>query len=596
MLLSLEHPAEWRAIDAESGSEHFSGDDGFFRLSAIASGGMTLNELARAETEHVLQPFGSSPVVDIWQVGGGEMRIDARKITPSADQPMMGPNQPAWGEVILEFPSPLLVNGFLADFLLLQADLDHLDAITATLKFDEQALKQSLYSVDAETPAAGICASYEQPVVPVVISAETMPDPRCIQVQPGQVLNLVNQAGIEVPLNFGNYELSLQPGEERFLNVPVGKYLAPGVHHLELGVFGSAPEIWLVPAPQTNLADQPVEQDGIIQGMPVFSPDGSMLATPTSLGVDLYDAGSLALLRCLPVETGSEFVAFSPDGNRLASGAGWHVQLWGNNQTTNVDGWTLLSEMTGSTSSPESRLVDLGFSPEGELLATGFRSQGEVIDGAILIWNAQDGSFFNSLLGMTFDFSPVHKRLVAVWQETGGSYIYSYSFSGSPTDIFQGERAFFLPDGILVAEKNNSVRLIDMNSGKTLYNFNGQPVGFSGDGSFLVLLNQGILRIYNTKDGTIATTLEGSWEQVSQLLFSPNGRFAMGVAYGCPFAEGACEAGESVDLVWRLSDGVLVQTISGDDYSTWMVFYPDIPMLLSARPGGLERLHLVEEY
>jgi hypothetical protein len=267
MALSFEYPAGWQLLDGEPGYERFDGEDGFFRLGAIASGGMSLDALARSETEHTLQPFGANPVVEEVQVAGRE----ARKITPSADQPKTEPGEPAWGEVVVELPMPALVGGFLADYVLFQADLVHLDQIAATMKFDEQPLKQSPYPAESDTPAAGICADYEQPVVNVVISAEMMPDPRCIKVTPRQVLNLVNKAGVEVPLKLGFYELLLQPGEELLLNVPVGKYLAPGVHQLELGVAGSAPEIWLVPAPEATLPEQPALQESVIQGVPVFS-------------------------------------------------------------------------------------------------------------------------------------------------------------------------------------------------------------------------------------------------------------------------------------------------------------------------------------
>ena len=58
--LGLSYPASWSLLDGDPGSEHYGGADGTFRASAIASGGMTLDELALAEANHALQPFGVS--------------------------------------------------------------------------------------------------------------------------------------------------------------------------------------------------------------------------------------------------------------------------------------------------------------------------------------------------------------------------------------------------------------------------------------------------------------------------------------------------------------------------------------------------------
>jgi len=172
---------------------------------------------------------------------------------------------------------------------------------------------------------------------------------------------------------------------------------------------------------------------GLIQGRPLFSPDGASLAVPTSRGVAFYAARTFTLQGLLEVETGAQYLAFSPDGMRLASGGGWHVQLWQKNGMAVPDDWKLLRALTGSTSSPDSTLVDLDFSPDGQLLAAGFRSPANPPDGAILMWAAQDGEFHTSMVGMTFDFSPVQPRLVAIWQGSGESTIYSYSFTGAPT-------------------------------------------------------------------------------------------------------------------------------------------------------------------
>jgi WD40 repeat protein len=324
---------------------------------------------------------------------------------------------------------------------------------------------------------------------------------------------------------------------------------------------------------------------GAIQGAPLFSPDGASLAVPTSRGVGFYDAQTLTALGLLAVDTGTEYLAFSPDGARLASGGGWHVQLWQNEGTPAPEGWKLLRALTGSTSSPDSVLVDLGFSPDGQLLAAGFRSPANPPDGAILVWEAKDGEFHTSTLGMTFDFSPVQPRLAAVWQGSDESTIYSYSFTGAPTDIFRGEQAFFSPTGLLAAEHEGDWRLIDMQNGDTLLSLNGQALAFSPEGEHLALLERGKVRLYHLPDGTQVGVMDGSWDQALQLQFSPDGQSLAGTLSGCPTGE-VCEHPMLVNAVWRLSDGMLILTLSGENYAPWITFSPDGKRLAASAPGG----------
>jgi WD40 repeat protein len=324
---------------------------------------------------------------------------------------------------------------------------------------------------------------------------------------------------------------------------------------------------------------------GAIRGAPLFSPDSLSLAVPTSRGVGFYDAQTLTVLGLLAVDTGTEYLAFSPDGTRLASGGGWYVQLWQNVSPPDSGGWKLLRALTGSTASPDSELVDLGFSPDGQSLAAGFRSPSDLPDGVILMWAAQDGEFLTSTLGMTFDFSPVQARLVAVWQGSEESTIYSYSFTGAPTDIFRGEQALFSTTGLLAVERAGDWRLIDMENGDTLLSLNGRALAFSPDGERLALLERGKVRLYRLPDGAPLGVLEGNWDQALQLQFSPDGQSLAGTLSGCPTAEGR-EYLRPYNTVWRLSDGKLILTLSGEDYASWIAFSPEGDRLVIVSSGG----------
>lgn len=126
-----------------------------------------------------------------------------------------------------------------------------------------------------------------------------------------------------------------------------------------------------------------------------FSPDSTLLASGSGDGVVLIwqvsKCASLAegcgsLLHTLkgdaPVNVGS--VAFSPDGNILASGlidGKGTVQLW------RVSDGHLLRTLEGGTEPVES----VAFSPDGALLVSGTR------DGVMRVWQVADGSLPRTL-------------------------------------------------------------------------------------------------------------------------------------------------------------------------------------------------------
>jgi hypothetical protein len=83
----------------------------------------------------------------------------------------------------------------------------------------------------AQSPAAGICASFEGEMVKVTLYAD-IPDPRCIKVRPDQKLLVVNNSHNVLQISIGEFSASLEPGEESNINTPFGDYLAAGVHQL----------------------------------------------------------------------------------------------------------------------------------------------------------------------------------------------------------------------------------------------------------------------------------------------------------------------------------------------------------------------------
>jgi len=93
-----------------------------------------------------------------------------------------------------------------------------------------------------------------------------------------------------------------------------------------------------------------------------YSPDGSLLAVASSIGIYLYDAQTLEEVRFIEINAWVTSVAFSPDGTRLASGSkDGTVRLW------RVADGTPMHTLEGHTDWVRS----VAFSPDGALLASG---------------------------------------------------------------------------------------------------------------------------------------------------------------------------------------------------------------------------------
>ncbi|MGH9941822.1 MAG: WD40 repeat domain-containing protein [Pyrinomonadaceae bacterium] len=282
-----------------------------------------------------------------------------------------------------------------------------------------------------------------------------------------------------------------------------------------------------------------------------ISPDGETLATGVIYDLNLWSISDGTLTRNLaPFNTplGVRGVVYSPDGQIVASvvsggGNSKKIHLW-----RGTDGELLRVIDTGVSFAQS---TPLAYSPDGQTIAVGFSDSDQ-----IQLRRASDGTLLDSATAsqhfpVAVAYSPDSQLLASLggrgelimWRVSSGSLIRHYSIN-SRFSVFSSAVAF---------------------------SPNGQT--FSTGGA-----------LFRTSDGAFLGEFIGHAGQVSSIAFSPDGQTQV---------TGEMKSGDRVSAarLWRVSDRALLHTLSG--HQNWVrsvAFAPDGNTVISVGDDATVRL------
>ena len=302
-----------------------------------------------------------------------------------------------------------------------------------------------------------------------------------------------------------------------------------------------------------------------------FSPDGTLLAVATSIGVWLYDAQTYDDLAFLETNASIYSIAFSPDGRTLASGSDYgKIKLW------DVETKQLIHTFEGYKYPVHS----VAFSPDGSILASGS-------GGTIDLWNLETKELIHTLKGGTIAFSPDGSLLagggydgIKLWDVETKQLIHTLKWYTRGVDSVA-----FSPDGKTLASgsEHGKIQLWDIETKKLIHTLTYSAliypvsVAFSPDGRTVASGHYTTIELWDVETKKLTHTIKGHTDYITSIAFSPDGR---------TLASGSSDC--TIEL-WDIETKKLIHTIKGYTNSiTSIAFSPDGRILADDGIDGIQ--------
>ena len=256
-----------------------------------------------------------------------------------------------------------------------------------------------------------------------------------------------------------------------------------------------------------------------------FSPDGERLASGSSdKTIRFWDLHTRELETTLIEHTNFiHSVVFSPDGQTLANtSSDGTIRLWNTHNGKHIK--TLIGHKDWVTS--------VAFSPDGQTLASG-GAGGKILLRDTDTWQLKETLTQPTHFVEVIAFSPDGKTLasgsqdniIRLWNPNNGKL--KSILTGHTQTI---KSIAFSPDGNTLASgsRDRTIRLWNPNNGKLKRTLTGytdwmNPVAFSPDGTLLATGNGRSIRLWNTQTDEFKNLLDGHTGYILSVAFSPDG-------------------------------------------------------------------------